>query len=222
MNMKRYWKTKSVFTISLLAASQAVGASFSYEYFIPSEQEFNSTDWTDSFYVAQFNSSWGQLVSVDITFGGVVQVSYFIENKGSIEATFEWNQNCDMTLTLPDFSSIEIQTTDSGSKTIGAGQSESWSSGPFSDSGSKSFSGDSVSPFVGSGFVQMPVSAEGDWSLTGGSYAAAVTTEARASVVVTYNYVPVPESSLVGLVSGFGLLGFIGCRRAQRARKLAR
>jgi len=219
--MKCDWKTKSLFTLSLLAASHAVGASFSYEYFIPSQQGFRSTDWTDTFSVAQFNGDLGQLTGVDIVFGGVVQVSYLVENKGST-ATFSWSQQCDMTLTVPGRADpMTIRTTDSGTKTITGGQTESWSAGPFSDDEKLSFSQDSLSPFIGTGFIQMPVTAHATWTFEGGSYAASVNTEARASVVITYQYNPVPEPSVVGLITGLGLLGFTGWRRVKQARKLA-
>jgi len=219
--MKCDWKTKSLFTLSLLAASHAVGASFSYEYFIPSQQGFRSTDWTDTFSVAQFNGDLGQLTAVEIVFGGVVQVSYHVENKGST-ATFQWSQQCDMTLTVPGPFQMTIATTDSGTKTIAEGQTESWSAGPFfTNPDFLSLSGHSASPFIGTGFIQMPVAANANWSFAGGSYAASVNTEARASVVVTYNYMPVPEPSVLGLLTGLGLLGFTGWRRAKQARELA-
>lgn len=231
----------------LLSASDAAAASYSYGPVIyptsgsgiyqdvsgQPHSDYQTLDWSGvSLSIPKFDTSLGTLTSVGLEFEVVLAGSGGAENTGQGSATVTFTLAASLSLRRPDNSElITLTLSDS-----------SYSKVCSSYDGIVDFEGDSgltvdhytvnevktssftsqsdLVLFSGSDSISLPVSALGQSGFSGsGNLVHSVSSGAKASVTVIYTYTPVPEPSVVGLVSGLGLVGFAGWRRTRQSRK---
>ncbi|MGC8989117.1 MAG: choice-of-anchor E domain-containing protein [Verrucomicrobiia bacterium] len=247
LNTKRYWK-KAALVVSLVFASHAAAASYSYgpvaypepgtgsymDILHQAHPDYQSLDYASdvSLSFPKFNTSLGSITSVFLLFEAELAGSGGAEHTGSQSATVTFTLAANFWLRRPDNSNlIALTLSDS-----------SWSKECTSFDGVIDFQGQSgltvnnytvsgagqttlTSPgdlalFTGSDSISLPVSAIGQSGFSGsGNLFLIVRSGARVGLTVTYTYTPVPEPSVVGLVSGLGLVGFAGWRRTRQSRK---
>jgi|GEM_PF-1068698 len=243
-NMKCDWKTKSLFTLSLLAASHAVGASYSYgPVAYPAAgtgdytdidgilySDYKSFDWSGvSLVVEKFNSSLGELQSVSLLFKAEVAGSGGAENWGEGAATITFKLAADLSLKKPDGSAIitlnlsdtsyskECTAYDGTTDYGGTSGLKVENYTVIGQGGTALTLASDLQLFIGEGTISLPVSAIGRSGFSGsGNMLVQVQSGGKASVTVTYSYAPVPEPSSAGLATGIGLIGLTGWRRTRR------
>lgn len=245
--MKHYWKTKSVFTLSLLAASHALGASYSFGPVVYPEagmgdytdidgilrSGYDSFNWSGvSLAVEKFDSSLGELTSVTLLFEAELAGSGGAENLGDGTGTITFTLAAHMSLKRPDGSDIITLSLVDTSNSMECGQYDGHTdyggtSGlkvenyTIGDTGAATLTAQNdLDLFKGQGTVSLPVSAVGQSGFSGpANMFTEVHSGGRTSVTVTYTYVPVPEASSAGLATCIGLIGLTGWLRTRRVMK---
>ncbi|MBD2440669.1 choice-of-anchor E domain-containing protein [Nostoc sp. FACHB-110] len=206
----------------IATAGTASAASLSYSY---NTGGYDTADFDKTFNVKKFDSSLGTLKKVTVSFLADITGSGGIENKGSKSITptltldgiltlqadgltpdplFELNPTKTSKFSLDKYDGIDDYAGTSGVKFDGLTASES---------GSKVFSDlSSLNVFTGKGTLNFLLSATAESGLkSSGNYSSLLTTLAKGSFDVTYEYDPkaTPEPSALvamGLVAGFGIM----------------
>lgn len=182
--------------------------------------------WSETVSVPKYNvpASLGTLTKVTFTLTGVTTGDVLLENFTPNPITASYSAIGTMTLKRPDNSTIVITTpTLSGSAALGPNDGNL---GDFGGTGGTTIpgsgttatetqvltSGADLALFTGAGTIDLPISGDGNLSVgTGvlGLYSAAGT----ATVLVAYEYAPVPEPEVYGAVGALLCGGLIAYRR---------
>lgn len=171
---------------------------------------FAPSDWTTTLVFPQFDPSSGQLHSVLVDLSGSISGAHEITNFTSSPADFTSTDSATFTLTWPDTNLLLALTTlwtTSGSITPNLTNAYSISR---SGKSQRTFTGASdLAFFTGTGTVAFPLSAVAASSVAfEGEFGAMFSTDARASVALTYQFSS-PEPQTV-LLLGCALIA-MGC-----------
>lgn len=213
---------------SALVAAMAFGASVASGGIITHSLSAPSGStlfpWSETISVPKYNlpASLGTLTKVTFTLTGVTTGDVQLENVGGA-GTKNYSAIGTMTLERPDNSTIVITTpTASGSLSMAAfdgtmdfgGASGAIIPGAASTASESVTltSGADLALFSGAGTIDLPISGDGSLNVTSGVlglYSAAGT----ATVLVAYEYAPVPEPEVYGAVGALLCGGLIAYRR---------
>lgn len=189
-----------------------------------------TTNWNQNLAFNQFDSSLGTLNSVTYSFSGSVGGTAQAENQDASPATIDLSLEAQMKAERPGTSTVVSQIFPLASFTFNAAAYDGTldyggTSGitltdlTGSDSISNTIS-TSLADFIGTGTVSVPVFASGLSSANGGGNTTShFTTQAGASLTITYDYTAppsVPEPMSI-LLLGVGVTG-IGLVRRRRTR----
>ena len=216
---------KTTLIATLVASSFVATAASAATLSLTDTVTLQTTNWTETLSVAQFDSSLGTLNSVMVTLSGAVQGEASAESLDAAAATVTLDLGADITAStsalgsianvLPVVSSSENLTSFDG--TIDFGGTSGFGTGIVGadDMDSATLFGLDMSEFVGAGFVSIVVSADGESDASGaGNLITQFATQAQAVVTVKYDYteavsaVPLPAGLLLmgTAFAGFGLM----------------
>jgi hypothetical protein len=190
---------------------------------------FNSTDWSDTILLPKFNPALGTLTSAEFSITGSIKSNVQAENKTASPATITIHVTGQLTLTRPDLTEIiSIFPLYEEPRSVGAydGAVDFDGTSGFTVSNLTATTTDSYTEsdldalllFIGTGSIELPVSAFGASSADGPSQLEAqITSVGSASAFVTYTYdpAPVPEPGTVSL-AGSCLALLVFYRRNRR------
>lgn len=181
--------------------------------------------WNETVSVPKYNvpAHLGTLTKVTFTLTGVTTGDVLLENFSLNPVTANYSAFGTMTLQRPDTSTIVISTpTTAGSVALGPNDGTPDFAGTagttITGSGSSASetvtltSGSDLALFTGAGTIDLPILGDGSLSVTSGViglYSAAGT----ATVLVAYEYAPVPEPEVYGAVGALLCGGLIAYRR---------
>lgn len=178
------------------------------------------TDWSYNFQVQQFNASQGILTSVSLTLIETASFTWTLANHSPSPSSFTLAAVSQLTLDLPD--SLPPVSTGIGYSlpspvSLASGATLTLGTGELSGFGSFILSPANydLSAFIGTSTLMLPASTftTDDAHSTGGNNVETLQTLAGATLVVTYNFTPIPEpSELALLLPGLGA-AFLGWRR---------
>src|SRR3990172_1836945 len=201
---------------SLIAQGETVTHTFS----LP----LTTTNWSDSVSVPKFDASLGTLDSVYFELGGGVQGTGEFESLDAAPATVLMNLQALLTLnrpdntiivqTLPVFSTSDDVAAYDGTTDFGGTSGKTYADVTSTDLDSFISSATSdKSLFTGTGNITLPVTSAGtSYGSGAGNLIVQFSTSASASVLVKYNYTPVPEPSTLALLSAAGMVVFAAFR----------
>lgn len=183
-----------------------------------------TTDWTETISVSQFDVSLGTLTSVMVTLDGAVEGEANTESLDAAASTVTLELQAEINAStailgavgtvLPVVSTSQSLTAFDG--TVDFGGSSGFASGVINadDQDMNTFTGADMDEFIGSGFLSILVAAEGDTDASGsGNLINQFITQAEATVTVKYTYdeavvvptVPLPAGALLLGTALFGL-----------------
>ena len=180
-----------------------------------------TTDWTGTLTVPQFNSSQGTLTSVQVTLNWNSYQALSATNTDSTTEEIYATDNTSVTMTMPNSDAplvgtaptltLGSETTNefgepvaSGSLAVGATDS----AGPTTTTSTTAVTltdSTDLASFTGTGNISFPVGTATQVFETedGGNISWSVTTQAGASVTVVYTYTPTPSlTTLTGCITG--------------------
>ncbi|MBW4505461.1 MAG: choice-of-anchor E domain-containing protein [Scytonematopsis contorta HA4267-MV1] len=220
-------KYAAILLTAVLAPTSAVQAATLTTKTYDSSVAVQRTDYDDFLDLQQFDSTLGDLQSIELALLGEVNGKIELESRDASPATVTGNLKAEITLKNPDNSTLLVALpTASETKTFTkydgvldfGGTSGATLAGLKSvDSKSKTLTDTSTfAPFIGTGKVKLPVSAIGKSEATGkGNLVAGFETLAGANVRVVYTYLKkveeppkkkVPESQVpAGVLAAMGL-----------------
>ena len=208
-----------------LGLSVAAASAATIEY--TDSVSVTTTDWIETLSITQFDASLGNLTSVMVTLDGGVEGSANAESLDNAASTVTLDLQAEINAStaglgnvgtvLPvvstsyDFTAFDLTIDFGGTSGAMTGQVSA------SDQDMNTFTGADMNEFIGGGFIDIEVSAEGDSDATGsGNLITQFQTQALASVTVKYTYdaavstVPLPAGALL---LGTALLGLGFARR---------
>jgi len=207
----------------------AYGATLSYTASVAQA----TTDWNTNVSITQFNPALGTLNSVKFEVTGTVSASNGYENTSTNSGTsVNYSYSSVITLFRPDNSTIAgVTYSASGTQSLGVfdGTVDFGGTSGYTYYHNSSTTATHTSPppaadltlFTGTSSVTLPVSADATYSdNAGGNVSTSVSSEASATIKVTYDYEAIPEPS--SLASFFSVAACCGSVAAWRRRKAAR
>jgi uncharacterized repeat protein (TIGR01451 family) len=159
------------------------------------------TDFSLSQAVQQFDPSLGQLQSIQITHNGTITSTIKVENTSTTSpATINATVSGDMVLTGPGINSDLNISQNAGSfnatsydGALDFGGTSGFSFAPKAANGNQviNLTGNDMTPFEGTGSVQLTESAKAtSFATGGGNLVASLVSNGDATVTVVYNYIP--------------------------------
>ncbi len=172
-------------------------------------QPASTTEWDHQFILPEFNPALGTLNSAYVKATENITASGSVSNSAAIEETFSFSSGSKLTVTLPGGlgTLVPFPLAQTVNYDLLSGGSAAY--GAFNASGhdDNTFFPTDTAVFIGVGNLDLDGSTQSYEVISGGggNVAASVATTAGATVLVTYDYTPIPEPATCGLLVLGGL-----------------